>query len=321
MSRPQRIIPLLLAIAAFASGCSGNKKTVERAKKSLYDADFAVIYSAALEATREIYPNLDDNPGAGAVKTAWHQVTYANNSDDLSQGRSLSTGAGGNQLANSQGQAQAGMPTRLAYKRFFIRFDISVVGGRPWRVKINGHASEWEPGAALPVELRGPAKPHWLDGRSDALTLAIYKRIKRFAVPMKEAPVEIKIEDTLPKTDPKAFTNLPPDAAKRLAQLRDAVSLREYGNLRAQVFDDVAWSLGGAPGAETAMAMWQADPEALDAMAKVISTGVAGGPGGCAPVGDKKVSCPGVAPAPGAYQLVIELRGTEWKVSSFVRAE
>jgi hypothetical protein len=302
-------------MAAIAGAACSSKKEVERARKSLYDTDFAVVYSAALEATRDIYPNLDDNPGAGAVKTAWHQVTYANNTDDLSQSRTLSTAAGGNTLAQGQGQAGAGMPTRLAYKRFFIRFDVAVTGGRPWRVKITGHASEWEPGAALPVELRGPAKPHWLDGRTDALTLAIFKRIKKFAVPMKEAPAEIRIEDTLPKTDPKAFTNLPPDAAKRLALLKDAVSLREYGNLRAQVFDDVSWSLGGAPGAETAMAMWQADPESLDAMAKVITAG-------CVPSADgKKVSCPGAAPAPGGYQLVIELRGADWKVSSFVRAE
>jgi hypothetical protein len=303
---------LVLTIAAFAA--CGSKKDVERAKKSLYDADFAVVYSAALEATRELYPNLDDSPGAGAVRTAWHQVQYANNQDDLSAGRTLSTGANGNALANSQAQAQAGMPTRLAYKRFFIRFDVIVAGGRPWRVKVQGHASEWEPGAALPVELRGPAKPHWLDGRTDALTLAIYKRMKKFATPMKDAPPEIKIEDTLPKTDPKSFKDLPPDAAKRLATLRDAVSLREYGNLRAQVFDDVKWSLGGEPGAYTAMAMWQADPETLDAMARTIAAG-------CGVTGNKQVSCPATAPPAGQWQLVIEHRGADWKLASFVRAE
>ncbi len=313
MSRPQRIIPLLLAIAAFASGCSGNKKTVERAKKSLYDADFAVIYSAALEATREIYPNLDDNPGAGAVKTAWHQVTYANNSDDLSQGRSLSTGAGGNQLANSQGQAQAGMPTRLAYKRFFIRFDVIVAGGRPWRVKIIGRASEWEPGAALPVELRGPAKPHWLDGRTDALTLAIYKRAKPFAVPMKKEEVPVDPRDLIPKTDPKAFKGVPPTAAASLAQLKDALVRRDHASLRAHLAEDVVWSLGGSPGAETAMAMWQADPEAIDAMTRLIGEGCAGA--------DKRIACPGGEPVTGAWQLVLELRRDAWKVTSFYKAE
>lgn len=307
-----RIIPILLAITVFAA--CGSKREVERAKKSLYDADFAVVYSAALEATRNIYPNLDDSPGAGAVRTAWHQVTYANNQDDLSQGKTLSTGQGGG-MATTQGQAAAGMPTRLAYKRFFIRFDVTVTGGRPWRIKVQGHASEWEPGAALPVELRGPARPHWLEGRTDALTLAIYKRIKGVAVPMKELPPEIKQEDTIPKTDPKAFTNVPPDAAKRLASLKDASANRDYAMLRAQVFEDVTWSAGGDPGADTAMAMWQADPEALDGMVKTIASG-------CAAESDKKIICPlKDKRVPGAWQLTLELRGTEWKMASFVRAE
>lgn len=305
--------PIILLVAILASGC-GNKKEVEKAKKSLYDTDFAVVYSAALEATRELYPNLDDNPGSGAVRTAWHQVTYANNTDEVTQGKTLATG--GQPMATTAGQGAAGMPTRLAYKRYFIRFDVTVAGGRPWRVKVAGHASEWEPGAALPVELHGPAKPHWLEGRTDALTLAIYKRIKGFAVPMKELPPEVKPEDNLPKTDPKAFANVPADAAKRLAQLKDSVSHRDYALLRAQVFDDVTWSLGGSPGADTALAMWQADPEALDWMAKTIVAG-------CASAGDKKVTCPGPDKqlVPGMWQLTLELRGTEWKVASFVKTE
>jgi hypothetical protein len=309
-----RITSLALAAVALLAACGSSKKDVERAKRSLYDADFAVVYNACLEATRELYPSLEDNPGAGSVRTRWHQVSYANQADDLSNNRTLSMGAGGNTLANTAGQAQAGMPTRLAYKRTFIRFDVAVIGGRPWRVKVTGHASEWEPGAALPNELRGPARPHWLEGRTDALTLAIYKRIKAHAVPMKEKEPEAKPGDNLPKTDPKSFGNVPPDAAKRLAALKDAVVLREYDKLRAQVFDDVAWSLGGAPGIETAMAMWQADPDTLDQMAKAITAG-------CVTAGDKKVTCPGGAPPAGQWQLVLELRGTDWKLSSFVRAE
>src|ERR1043165_3905034 len=107
------------------------------------------------------------------------------------------------------------MPTRLAYKRYFVRFDVSVAGGRPWRVKVVGHASEWEPGAAMPTELKGPARPPWLEGRLDAPTLAIFKRVKQFAVPMKEELVKDKPDDPTPKTDPKQFGKVPPDAAKR----------------------------------------------------------------------------------------------------------
>lgn len=75
------------------------------------------------------------------------------------------------------------------------------------------------------------------------------------------------------------------------------------------------WSLGGGTGAETAMAMWQADPAAFDAMAAAITAGCA------ATDGNKRVTCPTGAAAPGVYQLVLEPRGDAWKVTSFVKAE
>ncbi|MDQ3369764.1 MAG: hypothetical protein M3680_30460 [Myxococcota bacterium] len=295
-----------------ASAC-GSKKDVKIAKRSVYDADFAIIYTAALNATRDLYPTLDDNPGPGVIKTAWHQVSYASNTDDMANQRTIAAGQGVSGGAVTPGQAAVGQPTRLAYKRFFIRFEVAVVGGRPWRVRIVGHASEWEPGNALPTELKGAARPPWLDGRTDALTLAIYKRIKQFAVPMKPDAEPVKPEDSFPKTDPSSFKNLPAAAATHLAQTKDALSRRDYAALRAQLADDITWSLGGAPGADTAMAMWQADTEALDAMARLIGPGCAGT--------DRRITCPAGEPVAGAWQLVLELRGSAWKITSFLRAE
>jgi dipeptidyl aminopeptidase/acylaminoacyl peptidase len=298
-----------------AAACSGStKRDVKAAKQSVYDADFAVVFAAALEATRELYPNLDDIPGSGKIKTAWHQVQYANTQDDLANQRTIAQGQGLGARGMSPALAGTNMPTRLAYKRFFIRFDVSVTGGRPWRIKVIGHASEWEPGNAMPTELHGPARPHWLEGRTDALTLAIFKRIKPYATPMKEVPADDKPEDTLPKADPKQWKGLPPAAGARLAKLKDAIVLRDYGALRAQLADDVVWSLGGAPGADTAMAMWQADPEALDALVRAVESCAAGADG-------KRVTCPGGEPAAGVWQLVLELRGGDWKVASFVKGE
>jgi hypothetical protein len=318
MMRPHPIIRCFVVLAVITvsgAGC-GNKKDIKAAKSSLYDTDFAVVYNAAVEATRELYPTLNENPGPGMVKTAWHQVTYAQNQDELGNQRTLAQGQGMNTSSQtSSGQAAAGMPTRLAYKRFFIRFDVSVVGGRPWRVKVVGHASEWEPGNALPSELTGAARPSWLDGRTDSLTVAIYKKVKKYAVPMKEDVEPEKPEDLIPKTDPKSFANVPAAAGKTLATIRDALVRRDYTALRALLADDIMWSLGGSPGAETAMAMWQADGESLEAMQRVISAGCGGN--------DKKVSCPASTgePVAGAYALVLEQRGTAWKVTQFVKAE
>jgi len=304
MTLRQRII--ILSVLTAIAAC-GNKKDIRAAKSSAYDTDFAVIYSAALDATRELYPNLDENPRSGAIKTAWHQVAFANTDSEMANQRTMAAGQG------LQNPSQGGVPTRLAHKRRFIRFDVMVAGGRPWRVKVVGHASEWDPGMAQPTELQGAARPHWLDGRIDALQLAIYKRVKKFAIPMKEeAPIE-RPEDQIPKTDPTSIKGVPPGAAVVLAKLRDAVSRREYPTIRALLADDVLWSLGGEPGADTAMAMWQADPELLDVMVRFIA-------GGCAGT-DKRISCPGGEPTLGAFQLVLEARPEGWRVTSFVKHE
>ena len=301
-----------MALALCAAGCGGaTKRDVKAAKRSVYDTDFAVVYTAALDATRELYPQLNESPGAGMVKTAWHQVQYANTQDDLANQRTVAQGQG---QGMSPALSGTGMPTRLAYKRYFIRFDVSVIGGRPWRLKIVGHAAEWDPGNAQPTELHGPSRPHWLEGRIDSLTAAIYRRIKPYAVPAKEEAPEEKPEDSLPRTDPKQWKDLPPVAAERLAKLKDSIVLRDVGGLRAPLADDVMWSHGGAPGAHTAMAMWQADPEALDALVRTMER--------CAAAPDgRRVSCPAGEPVAGAWQLVLELRGKDWKVVSFLKGE
>jgi hypothetical protein len=308
--RRHRII-FLAAITCLA-GCTTHKKEVEVARRSLYDTDFTVVYQAALEATRETYPNIEDAPGKGAIKTAWHQVSYANNQDDMTSPQTLASAQGVRSGSpGTAGQAAAGMPTRLAYKRYFIRFDITIAGGRPWRLKVIGHAAEWEPGAALPTELHGVARPSWLEGRTDALLYSIYDRIKSYAVPMKET--EVASTDDVKRTDPAAFGPIPPAAAKQLATLKDALAARDYAALRGQLADDIVWSLGGGTGADGAMAMWQADPEPLDAMTKALAARCGGDA--------RKVTCPAAAPAPGNYQLTLESRTEGWRITSFVRTE
>jgi hypothetical protein len=311
MRRHRIIFLAFLAAITCATGCQTHTKDVETARRSLYDADFTVIYTAALEATRETYPNIEDAPGRGAIKTAWHQVSYANNQDDMTNPQTLSRAQGVRGTPATASQASAGMPTRLAYKRFFIRFDVTVGGGRPWRLKVVGHAAEWEPGAALPTELHGVARPAWLEGRTDALLYAIYDRIKNYAVPMKE--VEVNIADDVKRADPAAFGAVPAAAAKQLATIKDALAARDYAALRSQLADDVVWSLGGGAGADSAMAMWQADPEPLDAMTKALTQGCGGDA--------KKVVCPAGAPAAGSYQLIVEPRDGAWRITSFVKAE
>jgi hypothetical protein len=314
MLRAHRItfFAVLVTVAFGAIGCK-NKKEIHDAKHSLFNTDFAIVFSAALEATREQYSRLDDYPSTGQIKTAWHAVSSSSDSQDMSTQSTVAANSANGVGGSSPAAASAGMPTRLAFKRQYIRFDISVVGGRPWRVKVVGHAAEWDAGNAMPSELRGMAKPPWLDGRIESLQVAIYRRIKAYAVPMPPEVEVVKEEPEMPKTDPSTFKNVPALVAKRLAFIKDALARRDYAALRTVVADNVVWSLGGTPGAETAMAMWQADPETLDAMANVIS-------GGCGTT-DKKTACPPGQPSPGAWQLELSLEGDSWKVSSFVKSE
>jgi hypothetical protein len=323
------LICTALALAAplgIVAGC-GNKAEVQAAKRSLYDTDFARVYSGALAATRELYANIDDNPGSGAISTAWHQVQFAGTTDDLNNatvGRRGGTGTMGGMGTSGMPTGNTGTPTRLSSKRYFVRFDVSVIGGRPWRVKVVGHASEWEPGAAMPVEMHGAARPAWLDGRLESLTVAIYRKVKQYAVPMKEEVAAMPDEG--PRFEAAAFKGVPAGAATTLAATKTALAQRDWTLLRKVLADDVTWSLGGAPGADTAMAMWQADAEGFEAMAKAIDAGctpaVAGAAGGAASgTAGGQVRCPGGEPVPGKFQLVLEPRGPSWRIASFVRGE
>lgn len=316
MSRRRRnpfsILPILCTLLV---SCGG-KKDVEHAKRSVYDADFALVYNAALQATRDQYPMLNDNPGPGKISTAWHSVNYANTQDNLGnqrtfsqqQGRSTTPGVG-----NTPGST-TGVPTRLAFKRYFIRFDVTVLGGRPWKVKVIGHASEWDPGAALPTEMRGANKPPWLEPRIESLQVAIYKRMKQFAVPMKEE-VKATPDEVVPRTDPTTFKDVPAGAATTLAVIKDALAKRDYEALRPLLDENIVWSLGGGIGADAALATWQADPGSFDSMQAAITAG-------CATDAEKKkVSCPPGAPVVNVYQLVLEERGAGWRVTSFVKGE
>ena len=304
--RARRVVAVAISIA-FAASCGVNKKEVEEAKGSVYDAEFAVVFSAAVTAVRELYPRVDEDPGTGVIKTAWHQVKYSDpGADDPKSVNSRDQTAGAGQ--SSPGGALGYNPS-LARKMNFIRFDVHVAGGRPWRIRVIGTASELEPGNALPTEMRGAAKPHWLPGRVDALTVAIHRRLKKYA---QKAPVIVEVveEEEAPKA---TIAGDIPDGARAAAQaIIAAIETRDYDALRATCAEDVLWSMGAAPGVDGAMAMWQADPGVFAQMQKAITAG-------CAKDGNDVV-CPAGAPR-GSWQLRIAPRGSAWKLAAFLTVE
>jgi len=315
MSRPQLITRDLAIVATLVVGIAActSAKEVRTARQSAYDADFAIVFSQALEATRGLYPNLDEDPTSGVIKTAWHQVQFSTGADDPRNAQAGDpVGAGG---PSQPGGTLTTSPSR-AYKRLFIRFDVAVVGGRPWRVRVTGKAAEWEPGNAQPSELRGAATPPWLAGRRDALTVAIYRRLRKYAVQIEEeAPAVAKEEG--PPIDRKQFGNIPKGAVDTATAIIRAIEGRDMGALRALLADDVVWSFGADGNADTAMAMWQADPETLAALARVLRAG-------CRKEADGSVECPPEATEQPGYlgwRASLELRGPAWKLTAFVQGD
>lgn len=296
-------------IAIGPAGCGANPKEAAEARSSLYDADFAIVYSAAVASVRDLYPDFRDDPAAGRISTTWHQVKYSDPGADDPKSQQVADRASGNNATSPGEGGQYGINPTYVRRTNFIRFDVMVSGGRPWRVKVKGAASQLEPGNAVPSELRGADEPHWLAGRTDELVIAIHRRLKRYAM---KAPVEVEAIQVDVAPTATVAGDIPDGARTTAVAVVAAIRLREPDALRTQLATDVQWSLGAPPGVDGAMAMWQADPSALSAMASAIEAG-------CAKV-DAEVVCP-AAPAPTAWRVRLGERHGAWRVTAFVAGE
>jgi hypothetical protein len=297
-----------------AAACM-NQAEVRRAKSSIYDAEFAQVYNAVIKAVRHSYAKFDEDASSGAVRTSWYPLSSQGQSDDP-RSAALSSQAQGFTQGNPNGTTTttAAATPRGVGKRQFVRFDITVSGVRPYRVRVVGHASEWDPGMAVPTELHGAAIPGALAGRVDALTVEIYRRLKKVAVA--DPVVAVKVAVAEPKrTDAKKFAGVPDAAATALANLNDVLNLRANDALRNMIDAQAVWSLGAEPSGDTAFAMWQADPSVLDAMKTALGAGCGGGASG-------SVVCPALAVTDqtfNGWRLTLTARSGTWKISEFVQ--
>lgn len=316
--RSTRSAPIVLAVLAgsiigsLIVGCGASKKEIRQARTSGYETDFARVYSQVLEAVRSRYPQLAEDARAGVIKTSWHpiRITHEGTEDGLTtQQRDQLAAQQRNEISSG---ALGG--TNLQRKRYFIRFDIHVLGGKPWRVDVRSQASEWELGA-VPVELKGADEPHWLKGRTDALYLDIYQRLQKYAVPLKVTETTTAPAPT-PAADLALYGDLPTEAARAVHDVVLAARQRDYPRLRAAMVDDFTWSLGGDQSADQAIVMWQADSSVLALLVESLTKG-------CATDGPTRVVCPAGALTDGylEHRAGFELRGTAWRMTSFVRGE
>ena len=300
----------LVGLFVLATACGASEAEIREVKMSGYSADFALVYNAALEAVRKQYPRLVEDARAQVIKTSWHPVkirTGGNQPSSTPQGGRTQS----NQIQPSGGTFRTGSIRR---KQFFIRFDVVIHGGKPWRVKLTGHASSWDVGGT-PTPLTGAAVPSWLAGRENSLRMSIHDRLKQYAVKLKfrkrakpgAAPLKLA-----------KYGNLPDKAAKTVATVHRAADARDAAELRANMVDEFTWSFGEDPNADVAVAMWQADSTTLAKLASVLAAGCRVDDGGglvtCPPQYTEQASYIG-------YRAGFKREGDRWKMSFFVMGD
>lgn len=314
MSTTSALVAAALALGlAIVPGCGVSAKEVRTARSSGYQADFALVYTQVLQAVRRLYPQLVEDAKAGVIRTSWHPLKISNSGTNDGLTAQQRDQLRSQQATDPSMQSGALSESTLQQTRYFVRFDIHVLGGKPWRVEIHGQASAWEIGA-VPTELKGADEPHWLKGRVDALYVEIYKRLKKYAVPLAEEPVDQPV--TAPAKDLSKYGNLPEAAATVIDDVVAAAKSHSYDVLRAAMSGDFTWSLGGDPSADQALVMWQADSTALAALATALEAG-------CARANAAAIACP-VAAVSDDYagdRVRFELVGDTWKMRSFLRKE
>jgi hypothetical protein len=301
-----RRVRLALALALLA-GCGASGAELRVARTSGYRADFAIVYGAALEAVRAKYPKLVEDARAGTIKTAWHPVMIpSQNQADPSQSPAGGIGAAG----GTTGGANL-TKSNVIGTTFFIRVSVAVVGGDPWRVRIDGEASRWNAGD-VPVPLRDADRPPWLDARIEALVVDVHERLERYAEPL---PMTSTRDPAPAKVADPRWAALPAGVGDVLAALERAAAARDVGALAAHLDAAVVWSPGSPGSSDVALATWRADPSILAGLGRAIGDGCASGAGG--------VVCPaaGAAPEYRGPRARLERRGGTWRLVELVVVE
>ena len=297
------LLPTTFALVLAACGASDVE--IHRAKTSGYQTDFAIVFSETLLAVREIYSSTEEDPRTGAIQTAWHPINIRQGTPDSSTPNTQA------ENTNKVLDVQRSIPDR-----FFVRFNVDVIGGKPWRVRVVGHAQQYTAGDAKAVPLTGAATPPWLKGRTEALQLAIYRRLKKYAVKLKTEKLAGPPQQKPP--DVAKFSTLPPEAAKVVAEAEQASGARDVGRLRAVMADEFTYSFGDAPSADTAVLVWKADATILSELNKTLGAG-------CAMDTTKaQVVCPAAFLTDGnftGYRVGFAQVNGHWKMTFFVAGD
>lgn len=243
----------LALLGAFLLGCGANAATVREANNSSYNAEFSLVYSTALGVIQDFYPQLEEDPGKGIIKTAWHPIKITQTVGQTPQ----------NPLRNTPS-------VQTRQKRYFVRFNVAILGPRPYKVKIDGQASSWTAGE-VPAPLRGAEIPPWLGGRTETLKVEIHQKLSKHAVKMQTKSIAAAAPS--PKPAKNVNSSLPLGAAQVVSRLKTAAGKRRYAEVADYLGETVTWSKEDGPGdKEMALAIWQADPAWLANLEELLAS-------------------------------------------------
>jgi hypothetical protein len=333
---------VLAAVALVALGslpgaaCGPSSVDVRRAQEVVYEAPFATVWNAVMSEVTDNYPQIEAEDAIhGYVRTIWRLVEAQ--SGDYAGGRNVVGGATGAVQSNAvsgtptptgsgttAGNATGGGNTASILSQtgsdprivngIYMRVNVRVKGP-PWQVLVDGEAAELQPGMKMTYFRHGAAdEPVWVAARLDDLRGRIYGRLKSYARDAgdraRQGTAAVAAAPAAAETSP--WSNIPDKAAAAvIGRVRAAAKAKDTAALRGLMDAEFTWAAGGNPSADTAIAMWKADPSKLVALTKTLD-------GGCGEVGEGGgvVMCPRDPAEPGAHAVFKKVGGT-WRFVVF----
>jgi hypothetical protein len=140
-------------IGVALTGACGANQTLTAARHSAYNTDRSVVLrevAAYLRERERGAATVDD--AAGTISTEWHEVRPETPGFDEHAGRA------------------------------FVRTDVVIAGGPPWRLTIRSHGQRFD--NAVPSNVADDTS--WVVSESDRILSGIHRRLERYAVPVEE---------------------------------------------------------------------------------------------------------------------------------------
>ena len=302
-------LALGLALAA-SGGCGATADEVRTAHEARYDVEFARVWNVVSQELHKRYVGIHIEDAAHGIIETDFRVVESLAQDVGGTSNSQATGNTGSSTFNpSSGAARTQAYNNYTSDVAIFRMTV-LVQGPPWKVVVDGVAAKFDPSSPVPVPYHHGAvdEPPWVQQRINNLTIAIHERLKPYAV--KET---VKVEKVR-TNDVSAWQNLSDRAlAEIIAGVRKAAVDRDTAALRSFMIADFHWAEGADASAETAIAVWSADPTSMRELAHTLDAGCAAD---AKTQGD--VICP-VTKTADAGQVRFRQVAATWKLVEYLR--